>query len=234
MATLPSLFFVRAKVREDPHPGEERYCLVSARSIESPGNGRLWKLEIVDGSKYIVQGAVMRHDGLEGPAEEFWHERDTRLDPSGVFYYENKMWRMKTYLSIPGQGQVWQYAMTRANRILPSKFNHVGHCRDRCKKWHFTLDDLIVPVDPAAAAAPTLTPAAIGKLPVHVFHAYVEHAISKREECPITMDPLRKETVGCLPCGHLFEKKAIERALESNGVCPTCRAAATKQDIQVW
>jgi hypothetical protein len=237
MAQLPSLFFIRARVRDDPEPGQARYCLVSATPIESPGNGILWKTNIVEGSKHLVSGATYRHDGIESRAEVFWHERDTRINPSGVFYYECKMWRTKNYLMIPGEGQVWEYDMTHANRVLPSKFNHVGNCKDRCKKWHFTLNDLqvarVVPIieTTVARAEPTVTRS---KIPAHIFHAFVEMAVSKREECPISMEPITCENVGCPPCGHLFEKEGLRRALENNRACPTCRVPATVEDIQVW
>jgi hypothetical protein len=244
---LPSLFMIRARVREDPDPEEARYCLVSARSIQHPLNGTLWKMDIVEGSKFLVTGGSLRQDGIEGAAERFWHERDTRLDPSGVFYYENKIWRMKTYLVIPGQGQIWEYGMTHANKILPSRYNHVGNGRDGCKKWHFTLSDLnanegvsqtIVPQVLEVPKVPMLPKVLkvlkVPKIPTHVFHAFAEGAIQKKEECPITMEPFTKENIGCLPCGHLFEKEGVRKALEGHGVCPTCRAATTVEDIQTW
>jgi hypothetical protein len=231
MAQLPSLFFIRARVRNDPEPGEARYCLISTTSVERPGNGILWKTAIVEGSKHLVTGAGLRQDGIEGQQEVFWHERDTRLDPSGVFYYECKMWRTKNYLMIPGEGQVWEYEMTHANKVLPSKFNHVGNCKDGCKKWHFTLSDLQNARIPLVI--PSTTVAKV-KIPTHIFHAFVEMAISKREECPISMELLTCENVGCPPCGHLFEKEGLKRALGGSGVCPTCRAAAAVDDIQTW
>lgn len=233
MSQLPSLFFIKAQVRNDPHPEEARYCLVSTRSVQRPGNGTLWKTSIVEGSKHLVAGAVLRRDGIELPAQVYWHERDTSLDSSGVFYYECKMWRTKNYLMIPGEGQVWEYGMTSANKVLPSRFNHVGNARDTCKKWYFSLSDLQI-------SAPTVQPSIPisssrgNKIPTHIFHAFVDLAISKKEECPVTMEAFTHENVACPPCGHLFTKEALKRALESNGRCPTCRADAAAGDIQVW
>lgn len=188
----------------------------------------------------MVAGAVIRRDGIELPAEVYWHERDTSLDSSGVFYYECKMWRTKNYLMIPGEGQVWEYGMTSANKVLPSRFNHVGNGRDGCKKWYFTLNDLqggpAAPLAPLAPSRPVQRPAPASqvKIPTHIFHAFVDLAISKREECPITMEAFTHENVACPPCGHLFTKEGLKRALESSGRCPTCRAEAAAGDIQVW
>lgn len=224
---------MRAQVRNDPKPDEVRYCLVSATSVHRPGNGLLWKTNIVEGSKHLVSGATFRHDGIETPAETFWHERDTRLDSSGVFYYECKMWRTQNYLIIPGEGQVWEYKMTHANKVLPSRYNHVGNCRDGCKKWHFTLSDLMaVTRQVPHISAPVEQ--SVSKIPTHVFHAFVDLAISKREECPVSMEALTRENVACPPCGHLFEKESLRRALADRGVCPTCRMKAGVDTIQVW
>lgn len=232
MSQLPNLFFIRARVRDDPNPLEARYCLITSRHIEHPEKGRVWKLDIIEGSKHLVTSASLREDGIETRPEVYQHERDTRLDPSGVFYYECKMWRTNKYMILPGEGLVWQYDMTHANKVLPSRFNHVGSGRDGCKKWYFTLQDL----QARTVSAPVIPVVSLpkSKIPTHVFHAFVELAISKREECPISMEPLTRENVACPPCGHLFEKEGLKRALTSSGVCPTCRAVVTVEDLQVW
>jgi hypothetical protein len=236
MSQLPSLFFIRARVRNDPNPSEARYCLVSAASVQSPGNGVLWKTSIVEGAKHLVAGVALRQDGIELSSEIFWHERDTSLDASGVFYYECKMWRTKNYLILPGEGKVWEYGMTSANKVLPSRFNHVGNGRDTLKKWYFTLDDLHTIPQAVGPSQNTGQPIATTRtnIPTHIFHAFVDLAISKNEECPISMEQFTHENIACPPCGHLFTNEALRRALESNGRCPTCRAEATIQDIQSW
>jgi hypothetical protein len=232
--SLPCLFFIRAQVRNDSRPEEARYCLVSATSIYSPENGTMWKTKIVEGSKHLVSGATLRHDGLETEPVNIWHERDTTHHSSGVVYYESKVWRTKNYIFLLGHGQISEYKMTHANKALPSVYNHVGKCRDGCKRWHFTLSDLA-----GQAAVPVVTPAVTpavtnAKIPTHVFHAFVDLAISKREECPVSMEALTRENVGCPPCGHLFEKESLRRALADRGVCPTCRMKAGVDDIQSW
>jgi hypothetical protein len=232
MTQVPDLFFIRAQVRNDRRPEEARYCLVSVTTIHSPANGTLWKTKLVEGSKHLVSGATLRHDGIETPPVKVWHERDTSLHVSGVFYYQCKMWRTQNYLIIPGQGQIWEYKMTHANKTLPSNYNHVGNCKDNCKRWHFTLSDIAVAPTVSIEAPPA--PAVVNKIPTHVLHAFIEGAISKEEECPISMEKLTKNNVGCLPCGHLFEKGSLRRAVETCKACPTCRTKAGVGDIQVW
>jgi predicted Zn-ribbon and HTH transcriptional regulator len=198
-------------------------------------------MTIVEHPKEILTGGVLQSGGAEGSRSLVFHERDTSLSPSGVFHYENHMWRMGNSIVLPGGSQIWEYNMTHANKTLPSKFNHVGNNKDRCKKWHFTLDNLtevptIVPRMYIVRPPPAVSTVRASKsnIPTHVFHAFVEAAIGKREECPITMEALTKENVACPPCGHLFEKEGLRRALESSGKCPTCRGEATVNDIQTW
>lgn len=69
-------------------------------------------------------------------------------------------------------------------------------------------------------------------IPEHIYRIYVEQAIQKGEECPITLEKLERETVACTPCGHLFRKEALERTLKETNKCPTCRAKARPEDIQ--
>jgi hypothetical protein len=238
MDSIPAFFFIRARIKDNPN--QARYCLVATSR-----SGERLKMTIIEHPKEVVAGGRIQRGGEEGQRVLVFHERDTSLTPSGVFHYENHMWRMGTSIVLPGGSQIWEYNMTHANKTLPSIFNHVGNSKDRCKKWHFTLDDLdalrawiqaetpnVARSSVASSTPPVTRPAS--KIPTHVFHAFVEAAISKREECPITMEALTKENVACPPCGHLFEKEGLRRALESNGKCPTCRGEATVSDIQTW
>ena len=65
-----------------------------------------------------------------------------------------------------------------------------------------------------------------------LFDCFVESAIQKQDVCPITMEPLKKGSIGCLPCGHLFDKDALLSALIISKKCPTCRQACSEEDVQ--
>ena len=94
--------------------------------------------------------------------------------------------------------------------------------------------EAVVPVAPISVATVVKETVTIQRIPTFVFHAYVTSAIEKSETCPITLEPITKENVGCAPCGHLFDKDALKTALKKNGKCPTCRQAGKEDDIQVW
>lgn len=68
-------------------------------------------------------------------------------------------------------------------------------------------------------------PLRINRLPKHVEEAVIEQTFSKETPiCPITMEPLTRETVVVTVCGHLFSRGALEKALITlSRVCPTCR-----------
>lgn len=68
-------------------------------------------------------------------------------------------------------------------------------------------------------------PLNIHRLPKHVEDAVIEQAFTKEPPiCPITMEPLTRDTVVVTVCGHLFSRGALEEALLSlRSVCPTCR-----------
>lgn len=42
-------------------------------------------------------------------------------------------------------------------------------------------------------------------------------------DCPICLDPLGKNQLASTKCGHVFCFKCLERALQSEKKCPTCR-----------
>lgn len=42
-------------------------------------------------------------------------------------------------------------------------------------------------------------------------------------DCPICLDPLGKNPLASTKCGHVFCFKCLERALQAEKKCPTCR-----------
>jgi rubrerythrin len=106
-------------------------------------------------------------------------------------------------MEIPRVQKIYEYEMTTPLKILPTKFFKVFMNKDVEMRWHFTV----------AYAEPE------PKIPVHVQEAYIEHALTKKEMCPISLEVLERGRVFCTPCGHLFAKGLVDN-LE---VCPVCR-----------
>ena len=61
-------------------------------------------------------------------------------------------------------------------------------------------------------------------LPPHVMRLVVEHAIQSHALCPITMEPIQKETAAVTPCGHVFDRTALETWYADHDTCPECRS----------
>ncbi len=52
----------------------------------------------------------------------------------------------------------------------------------------------------------------------------IADAVSKGEQCSISLNPLTPDTACCVaPCYHIFEKEAIQTWLSTKHTCPTCR-----------
>jgi len=138
------------------------------------------------------------------------------------------MTRKDRYIYVPNFGEIPEYSMELVYNILG-----VEAMID--EKWHFSMSDLMpappAPV-PVASAPPMRAPATF--IPTHVFRKFVESAVREKDECPITMDPLTYESVGCPPCGHLFNKDALKESLQQSGCCPSCRSPASPDAIQSY
>ena len=59
--------------------------------------------------------------------------------------------------------------------------------------------------------------------PPHLVESVLTTAEIERKLCPITMEPIRKETANITSCGHIFQKEAIHEWLQRNDTCPECR-----------
>lgn len=152
---------------------------------------------------------------VKGDEEEVrYYRKSSRHDGKE---YTTKMYRTGKFCKMRDGSQVYEYSLCMANTVLPSEYYKVSTGKDTHKKYHFTMKDKTSI-----------------SIPVHIFHMYVEAAIAKKEECPITMEAFTKENVASTPCGHLFEYSALKEVLLTSGSCPTCRSKATSEQIQVW
>jgi len=98
------------------------------------------------------------------------------------------------------------------------------------KVWHYRKASS---VSDAFRCLDAMNPMKIA-VPKHVLHAFIECSIEKKTACPITLEPLTKDTVAYTACGHLFQREAIDIAVRGSGKCPTCRAVLGLADICGW
>ena len=212
--------------------------------------------ETVHYPESILQNAIYHNDAIETEQERFWVRRaPTRKRPETM--YSTWIYRTRNYLQVPSLGRVYEYDIERSFSVLPLEYYNVS-INDTLTQyytytgngWCFFAPSEATGAPPAPLAPSEATGAkdrseATGAkdrseakqekkifIPPMYFNAFVEMAMSKGEECPITMEPLSKECVGAPPCGHLFDKGALKRVLEESGKCPTCRHSASPTDIQ--
>jgi hypothetical protein len=160
-----------------------------------------------------------------------------------VDYYTNMVTRTSKYLSSERHAVIPVYEMTTPNLVLPDRFYDVYMGNDRRREWHFLgaeFPSAAVAVAAVAVAAvavprPSAPPSSLSsqpsaeqqQIPRHIFKVFVEAAIAKKETCPITMEEISMENVAMTPCGHLFDKTALQMALRTRNTCPQCRAPVT-------
>jgi len=62
------------------------------------------------------------------------------------------------------------------------------------------------------------------KLDRRISNSMIDTAIRDKEVCPISLEPIRKETAACVsPCYHCFDRESIEQWLLQSDKCPQCR-----------
>jgi hypothetical protein len=183
---------------------------------------------------------MWKNDGVPQEPRACHHYRETSMQ---IDYYTNMVTRTSKYLSSERHAIIPVYEMSTPNMVLPDRFYDVYMGNDRRREWHFLAAEFPsaaagvpapVPAPPIAAhrpsAPPSPSPAPLTQpqqIPPHVFKVFVEAAIAKKETCPITMEEITMENVAMTPCGHLFDKTALQMALRTRNTCPQCRAPVT-------
>ena len=59
--------------------------------------------------------------------------------------------------------------------------------------------------------------------PAHLVDSVLAAAEAEGKTCPITMEPIRKQTATITSCGHIFQKEALREWMRSHDTCPECR-----------
>lgn len=217
--------------------GYDRYVLLSVTIVR----GQYVKSEVIEKPKQFLlgsglQGCMWKNDGPSQEPRTCHHYRETFMQ---VDYYTNMVKRTSKYLSSERHAIIPVYEMTTPNLVLPDRFYDVYMGNDKRREWHFLGVEFpsvtasapprpsAPPSSPRTAAAPAPASAEAHQIPRHVFKVFVEAAIAKKETCPITMDEITMENVAMTPCGHLFDKTALQMALRTRNTCPQCRAPVT-------
>lgn len=73
--------------------------------------------------------------------------------------------------------------------------------------------------------SPKNNPIQTSKIPDHIIEIYIQNLLDKKEVCPITMEPLQRDSLHITSCGHAMSKGAAERWLNQKNSCPVCRTA---------
>lgn len=61
------------------------------------------------------------------------------------------------------------------------------------------------------------------KIPHHIALRLIDLAVIKGEQCPVTLEPLTKETAIVTNCGHVFSREMIREKEKTIPTCPLCR-----------
>jgi len=208
--------------------GYDRYVLLSVTIVR----GQYVKTEVIEKPKQFLldsglQGCMWKNDGVPQEPRACHHHRETLMK---VDYYANMITRTSKYLSSERHAIIPVYEMTTPNMVLPDRFYSVYMGNDRQREWHFLgaefPSSLSASASPSSLSASPVAPAQ-EQIPRHIFKVFVEAAIAKKETCPITMEEITMENVGMTPCGHLFDKAALQMALRTRNTCPQCRAPLT-------
>jgi hypothetical protein len=221
--------------------GYDRYVLLSVTVVR----GQYVKTEVIEKPKQFLldsglQGCTWKNDAASQEPRACHHYRETSMK---VDYYTNMVTRTSKYLSSERHAVIPVYEMTTPNLVLPDRFYDVYMGNDRRREWHFLgaeFPSAAVAVAAVAVAAvavprPSAPPSSLSsqpsaeqqQIPRHIFKVFVEAAIAKKETCPITMEEISMENVAMTPCGHLFDKTALQMALRTRNTCPQCRAPVT-------
>jgi hypothetical protein len=78
------------------------------------------------------------------------------------------------------------------------------------------------PIPAAAAAVAAARPVT---LQAFTIQALINHAITEHMTCPISMNPIAKDSACVTSCQHIFERESIQHWLSDHTNCPVCRQA---------
>jgi len=211
----------------DPDLIRGTFLLYETRQITNDGSF-YWTWHPVKNPQRLVGNGQWELSREDGDCASYWHYRYA-TNSSEAATYHSLMNREKKSIYLGGdiRQRVYVWTIDMPNTILPSTYYHCCHGLDTENEWSFR---------PAANAdAPANADAeekdkekSKATIPTHVLRSFMEAAIQRGDICPITLEPLTKETIAYTPCGHLFDRESINQCTS----CPNCRARISSDDIR--
>lgn len=218
---LPNLFLQRININKN------WFVLVYA-SYSLSSEQKIWNLELVEWPLQQLDGFIWKTTGEEKRAEKFLLKNSVPC----------KIGRTGNYLD-SGIISIYEYEIDKPASSLPVAFYKARMGVEPEGQWWFNAGDYMdffqdpdTVSDERDAATIEILPRKKKSIPPHVFKILVETMVTRKEVCPISMEPLQLETTAGLPCGHLFEESSLIQALERKMACPICRESVLKEDIQ--
>jgi len=212
----------------------------------------LWKFDIIENPAELVKYGIWDEESLTPPFPiEHLRESGGRRRPKII---GGKVWNTGRIMIFPDGSFFREYMFSNPNNTLPEQYLKVATGCDQEMKWHFDISiPILVPPEELPALGPVISHEThethephqrhepqqthqppTGFIPVHIFRSFVESAIQRREECPVSKDIITKENAALTPCGHLFTNEGLRNAIQYNSKCPTCRAPLSTVSIQRW
>jgi hypothetical protein len=224
---MQGLVMVRVIPHRQIHFEETKYMLFNVeQTTDTSGVVLTWNTVLFPA--YHVKGCEWRSDG---PPSQTRTERLMRVSPRhGNEIYETSLTRTSNFLRIHGIPDIYEYTVRRPNYVLPVPYYKVASGNDTLDAYHFIHSETLITESVPVAPVPLVTHAPVAphppsvKIPAHILRIFMDSAIEKKDQCPIEMEPFTKESIACTPCGHLFNRGALARSINSSNTCPTCRA----------
>ncbi len=240
MTSIPLLLPEYILVKLSTSSNTITHVLIRPSLMVDTNGVQIWNIELCRNPLDYLKGGVLKEDGIPIPFTpyKFWR-KSTVLESS---LYRTKQYIVKDSKYIP------EYIIYQAYTILPIEVMKVYN-NINSKEYSFLLQTDIpkaIQQRVESQVRPIEKPTVIiqkeyktiyvstKKIPTHIFRMVVEKAEKEKEECPITMESIEKRMVGGTPCGHLFDKRALEKVVKESKKCPTCRAEVRLEDIQIY
>lgn len=235
---LPPMFIL--------HGEGNRYCIFQSSIINS-GDPPVWKLEVVDQPKFLLQNAQYINDYILDRRFVVVHQRVSRSGE--IKQFQSTVIRQTNYFTINGIGILPILKFTK-KAGLPHKYHAVVDDEDPEQKWHFCMnaegriEGLPIHISslnvslpsvsasaPAPAPAPPPIPSQPSLVPLHVFYSYVAYEQQRGTLCPISLEPLKStDRIAAPPCCHLFHSNALTHLQDLK--CPVCRIPFTQDQLR--
>lgn len=236
---------------------------VLVHAIRAASNPNVWHLTMNMDTSFYLQGCIPRtwvHDPyFNGLEPTIIAERASSRTHEHLKYYRTKIKFMNRGVESLSRTRIPMMSLETPHVVLPSMFYKLFDAENVGFRFECIVDQPIVcGISPnrvheayaeaeraaeeliarsIAASAPQPPVAAKPRtrvLPQHLVNCYIEAAIARKEQCPVTMVDLAKESTVVTPCGHALDKSVVGYWLSSAHSCPVCRRPCTEEDLQVW